>query len=260
MQERMRMSAAVGLLVILWSGALVVAEEGRTAHRGEGWDFMIAPYLWMAGVDGDVSLGATAASGSVDFGDVLNNLDAGGSAYFSARKDKRGIYVDATFMEVSAPVTVAGGAATTAARMQLYEVGGLYRMYEGYAGADGLPVSTDLFFGGRFVSLDASVQPAVGVKAQGSESWFDPIIGASHHRDFTKKFTISTSGDFGGLGIGSDFTWSLRVMGGYRMTDHTNVWFGYRYLDIDYDHGRGTGKFVYDVALHGPILGASFHF
>ena len=121
-------------------------------------------------------------------------------------------------------------------------------------------MSTDLFFGGRFVSLDASVQLAAGGKVQGSESWFDPIIGVSHHRDFTKKFTVSSSGDFGGLGIGSDMTWSLRVMGGYRMTDHSNVWFGYRYLDIDYDDGTGAGKFVFDVAMHGPILGASFHF
>ncbi|UCC99467.1 MAG: hypothetical protein JSW66_06205 [Phycisphaerales bacterium] len=40
----------------------------------------------------------------------------------------------------------------------------------------------------------------------------------------------------------------------------TNIWFGYRYLDIDYDTGSGATKLEYDVAMHGPILGASFHF
>ena len=121
-------------------------------------------------------------------------------------------------------------------------------------------MSTDLFFGGRYVYLESDIKFAAGGNVPGFQDWFDPIFGVTFNRDFTKKITVSTSGDFGGLGIGSDFTWSFEVMGGYRMSPHSNFSFGYRYLDIDYDNGAGASKFEFDVAINGPILGASFHF
>jgi hypothetical protein len=31
-------------------------------------------------------------------------------------------------------------------------------------------------------------------------------------------------------------------------------------MDIDYDTGSGAKKFEFDVAMHGSILGVSFHF
>ena len=260
-RKRKRMSASVGLLVILWSGAAVVASEGRTAHIGEGWDYVFAPYVWLAGFDAvHVPIGGTTAAGSGDIGDIAENVEGGAMGYFSARNGKWGIYVEATYVSLSTPATIGGAAATSDTKAQFYEVGGLYRVSEGFAGAEGLPVSTDLFFGARYVNLDANIQPAGGANVRGYEDWVDPIVGATYHRDFTTNCTLSLSSHFGGFGVGSDLTWGLRAMGGYSMSDSSNFWLGYRYLDIDYDDGTGASKFVFDVGLSGPILGASFHF
>ena len=42
----------------------------------------------------------------------------------------------------------------------------------------------------------------------------------------------------------------------YQVADYLTLDAGYRYLAVDYD----DGGFLFDVALSGPIIGASFRF
>ena len=142
----------------------------------------------------------------------------------------------------------------------LAEVGVLYRIFEGYAGAEGSPVGTDIFLGGRYMNLDAELDFAAAANISSDKNWWDPVIGVTFSRDMSNKFLIKTTADIGGFGIGSDLSWSFEILGGYRLGRHANIWLGYRYLDIDYDDGSGAKKFEFDVAMHGPILGASIHF
>jgi hypothetical protein len=50
-------------------------------------------------------------------------------------------------------------------------------------------------------------------------------------------------------------TWNLVATLQYQMSPKVTLAAGYRVLDIDYDHGSGTDRFVYDVLTHGPVLG-----
>jgi hypothetical protein len=34
---------------------------------------------------------------------------------------------------------------------------------------------------------------------------------------------------------------------------------GYRVLDINYDQGSGTSRFVFDVQMRGPFFGTNIH-
>jgi hypothetical protein len=257
MMNRKMMRCVVIVLTLL--GCVVgSAQTQRTAHV-EGWEFMAAPYLWMAGLDGDVSIGATAASGEADFGDIWDNLETGFQGYLEMRNESLGFYLDTTLIEVSSDATVAGAPINVSVETSMVELGVLKRVYEGHAGTEGLNVGTDVFIGGRYVNLEGGIDLAGGT-VSGDQDWIDPIFGLIYHRDMSEKFVISTSGDFGGLGIGSDMTWSFRIMGSYRIADHANLLFGYRYLDIDYDDGAGASKFKYDVAMSGPIIGASINF
>ena len=140
-------------------------------------------------------------------------------------------------------------------------IGGvLYRIYEGFEGAEGNAVTTDIFVGGRYLNLDVDLDYAGAADISGGKDWLDPIIGVTYSRDMSKKLLIKTTADIGNFGIASDFTWSFSILGGYRLNRTANIWFGYRYLDIDNDTGSGAKKFEYDVDMHGPILGVSFHF
>jgi len=257
---RKKMTAYVMLLVCVTAltGVPTKAQE-RTSHV-DGWEYVVAPYLWMAGIDGDATVKGTKSSVDADFGDILDNLDVGAQGYFEIRKDKWGAYVDVMYLKVASDAKVGAADIDIELSTTMAGAGVLYRIYEGFAGAEGNPVATDIFVGGRYMNLDIDLDYAGVADVSGDEDWVDPIIGVTYSRDMSKKFLITTTADIGGFGIASDFTWSFSILGGYRLGRTANLWFGYRYLDIDYDTGSGAKKFEYDVAMHGPILGASFHF
>ena len=257
---RKKMTAYVTLLVFVTALMAVSTQaQERTSHV-DGWEFVVAPYAWLAGIDGDETVRGTKTSVDADFGDISHNLDFGAQCYFELRKDKWGAYIDATYLKVSSDAKVGPLDIDIETSTTLVGAGVLYRVYEGFAGADDNPVAADIFVGGRYFKLDVELDFATISDVSADKNWVDPIIGVTYSRDMSKKFLIRTTADIGGFSIGSNFTWSVSILGGYRLGRTANLWFGYRYLDIDYDTGSGAKKFEYDVAMHGPILGASFHF
>ena len=81
----------------------------------------------------------------------------------------------------------------------------------------------------------------------------------SHRRH---EFTLS--GDVGGFGVGSEFSW--QAIGAYRFdfakTSHV-TWsgmIGYRALYVDYERGTGVTRYEFDVLQHGPVVGISARF
>jgi hypothetical protein len=35
---------------------------------------------------------------------------------------------------------------------------------------------------------------------------------------------------------------------------------GYRALSVDYSEGAGSGRYIFDALLQGPVIGATLHF
>ncbi|MHC4323811.1 MAG: hypothetical protein ACYSUX_06025 [Planctomycetota bacterium] len=258
MRKKMTINATLLAFVMVLLGVPIQAQE-RTSHV-DGWEFVVAPYLWMAGIDGDVTVKGTKSSVDARFSDIVDNLDVGALGYFQIRKDKWGAYFDVMYLRVVSDEKVGPVDLKVRSDTTLAGAGVLYRVYEGFAGAEGNPVATDIYVGGRYVNLDLELDFVGVTKISGSKDWVDPLIGVTYSRDLSKKFLIKTTADIGGFGIASDLTWSASILGGYRLGRTANLWFGYRYLDIDYTKGSGADKFAYDAAMHGPILGASFHF
>lgn len=251
----MRIKMFLSVMTVLTSG--ITLAQDRTSHV-EGWEFVAAPYLWMAGIEGDVTIRGTKASTDADFGGVLENLDVGAQGYFEVRKGKWGVFADVTYLAVSSDAKVGPVAMDIELKTTLADFGVLYRAYEGFSGSN--PVATDVFVSGRYVDLDAGLDFKRVADIDGNKNWLDPVVGLTYHRDLSKKWMVSATADIGGFGVASDLTYSLRLLGAYRLTSWANLWFGYRYLDIDYDDGSGAKKFVHDVAMHGPMIGASLHF
>ena len=241
------MIAYVMLLVcaMALTGVTTQAQE-RTSHV-DGWEVVVAPYAWMAGIDGDVTIKGTEASVDADFGDILDNLDVGAFGYFEVRKGNWGAYADLTYIKMVNDAKAGAATIEIESSTTMAEAGVLYRIYEGFAGAEGNPVATDIFIGGRYVNLDVDLDFVGVADVSGGEDWLDPVIGVTYSRDMSEKFLITTTADIGGFGIASDMTWSASILGGYRLSRTANLWFGYRYLDIDYDEGSGAKKFEYDV-------------
>lgn len=45
----------------------------------------------------------------------------------------------------------------------------------------------------------------------------------------------------------------------YQFKDWGSVFFGYRWLDYDYDSGGGLDHYGYDALQQGPLAGLSFY-
>ena len=67
----------------------IAAETGKS---GDSWQFEITPYIFAAGLDGEIGqstrFGDVTADIDMGFSDILENLDSGFMGLFEARKDK----------------------------------------------------------------------------------------------------------------------------------------------------------------------------
>jgi hypothetical protein len=133
----------------------------------------------------------------------------------------------------------------------------------GLVGTYRLTDSLQFTFGGRYVDLTNRLTvdgPSQVRRAEASESWFDPTIGLRYVAPLGEKWVFNGAADIGGFGIGSDLTWFMAANIAYRMTQHTQFYAGFRYIDFDYESGNGLDRFKFDMAQYGPLAGFRFEF
>ncbi len=72
------------------------------------------------------------------------------------------------------------------------------------------------------------------------------------------------SGDVGGFGAGSKFSWQALGALDYEFYRTKNVsWsgmIGYKALNVDYSKGSGLTHYEYDMTMYGPIFGITARF
>lgn len=254
------------------------SEDAGAGARNSGWTMQITPYLWGAGLKGDVSPFERAPTLSVEksFSDVLSDLHLGGFVNIWGRRDRfifSGdlMYVDTRDNHANGPlpafqipglgVPIPPGASVDAkvdTKQFMATLQGGYRVVE-------TPQFTlDTLAGARFwsISNDVSVtasHPAIGTRSAShgeSFDWVDPVIGVRAFRIFTDRLSLQAQADVGGFGVGSDLTWSALATLNYTFTDHLSASAGYKVLSVDYDR---SGH-IYDTRLSGPVLGMTYRF
>lgn len=268
----------LGGLMMLTTTAWTAAESGdipETASTTEAvgdsdWEFFVAPYLWMAGMSGDVTVGDTQSDVNTPFSDILKNLDLGAECHVEVRRGHWGAILDPTYMKLSVEeeASVAGGVPVDAKIVMkewLVEAGGFYRFGAFPLGGDeGNSVSVDALLGGRYWSVDSEIDvdvPTLGRGASGGvgKDWVDPFVGARVNVSLIEKVHLTVRGDLGGFGVGSDVAWGASGVVGYDFTSLISAWLGYRAVGVDYQ-GDSTGEVSYDLVMHGPLTGVGFRF
>lgn len=254
-------------------GASGLAYAQSMTTPAEGWQFEITPYIWMAGMKGDVQSGSLPkTSVDVGFSDVLDALDFAFMGAFEARNGRWGVLVDAEYLKLSdsASASRAGAGplgatlkvdADVTMKQTMFAVAGAYRVSNG-------PTMIDIIGGARYIKIDvdadidASLFGAGGggagtsVSRKGDKSWTDPYVGVRVQHPITDRMTLMGYVDVGGFGVGSDSTVQAIAGVSYDFTQTISGKFGYRYLDFDYDNSG----FKYDMATQGFYLGVGFRF
>ena len=259
----------LGAAIVAALGATpTVAQAQAAASSGGVWTFEFTPYLWSAGMSGEVGAGALPTMNvDMSFSDILDNLDAGLMGAFEARNGRWGLLFDAIYMKLAHSATASrtgpgpiGSTATASAELEMtqtvFAAAVAYRAIEGRT-------PLDVIGGARYAKLtvdaqiDGSFYAQTGsVAASAEKSWVDPYIGVRVQHPIAERWTLVGYADVGGFGIGSDFTWQALAGVDYEFSKSIAGKFGYRYLYVDYD----KDGFRYDMGNSGLYLGAGIRF
>jgi len=231
------------------------------AQSADDWLFRLTPYLWFAGVKGDLSTvpGLPTAPIDVSSGDAFDDTEESFMLMFEARKRRHGFLVDIFYSDVRqkeelVPEVRLKLKATS--KNTMMSAAYLYELYKTQQ------ATVDVFGGLRYWDVDTKLAFAgglgvlEGLSVRNSESWADPLVGvkARIRLGESRFFLSGFLGGGGGVSGGSDNFYDTSVNVGYQWTDAISTSLGYRVFDVDYDHG----SFVYDVKQEGWGLGLSW--
>lgn len=264
------LKSGVSATAFFASTTLAVAAGGANAEPEEGLSLTLMPYVWFAGIDGEVGAHGAKATVSENFVDILDQTDS--LLGFVGRGDLRygrwGGYFDVTYLRLGVDeVSPKGfGEADLKTDQALVDAALLYRVADTRSKdgtGDGRGLSLDLLAGVRYNHVKNDLDfVALGSLGQ-SKDWVDPIVGGELTLDLSERWGVKVHGDVGGFGAASDLTWSAFGAVSYRFTlggVRSAVFAGYKAVGTDYSSGSGLNEFTWDAVLHGPILGLIFTF
>jgi len=229
----------------------------------EPWRFRLSPYIWFAGLEGDIASipGLPAAPVDISASDALDDTDASFMFVLDAKKGRHGIFTDFLYSDLRSdeeiippPIDLTLRSTTKTTLLTLaYE-------YEVYNQDQ---VVVDLLAGARYWDIDSELfvksGPAIlaGLKRSHRESWTDPLIGARGRMPLgASRFYVMGSAGLGGFGVASDHLYEFSANIGYQWTKALGTGVGYRKFDVDYDHK----DYLYDVKQQGWQVGLTWAF
>jgi hypothetical protein len=248
MNSRILFAIMVALVATIQPGA-------ASAQSDDAWRNTFELYLMGPNLDGTVGLGEVDGDVGVDPGDVFDALDGAFLGTWISEGERWGVLADLAYMDLKEDGTGPAGAVDYELNVKQTVLGlvGMYRLTD----------TLQFTFGGRYLDVTNRLTlrgPEQERAAKASESWFDPTVGLRYVAPLGDKWVFNGAADIGGFGVGSDFTWYWAANIGYRITKRTQIYAGYRYLDIDYEDGEGRERFKFDMAQHGFLVGFRFEF
>ncbi len=253
----MRATGAMSRLAGCAAAALALLLAVPGGARAQEWQFGASSYLWLAGMSGKLKAGpASGAEFDVSFGEIFKNLTFLPPPVMlsaEARNGRFAIVTDFIFMKVEQDLDTRGvlfGGGDVSMSSLEWSVAGYYRLL------DGERAKIDLGGGFRLwnIRTKAKLDPGQlpGRTATLDELFVDPILSVRALFPFAQGWSATVAGDIGGFGISSKLTWQALGTVNYQVTSWSELRLGYRYLAVD--------RSKIDMALHGPIVGASFRF
>jgi hypothetical protein len=262
--------------------------------------FSATPYAWVTLLNGSTTIKGRTVDvhvGYSELGDLIRRSEIPKdlfelAGYFEARNGRFSIFSDLVYMKiglngsttrsrgVDAINASVGASAGLTYEMFIAELAAAYEVARwGMTATPGSGTAIDVFAGARawWQKADASLTATATVNifdltrnadgtlsASSTVTWVDPLIGLRLRHQFAPGWNFVASGDIGGFGAGSKFTWQALAALNYDFYVHNNVTWsgmvGYKALSVDYSKGSGLNQFVYDMTMHGPIIGVTARF
>lgn len=243
----------------------VVASDASDAS--DGWSLRVGIPIWLAGLDGTLTVGGSELEPSEDPSDTdlfSSHLDFAFALHAEAEKNRFGLILDSMYVDVSATAnTEVGAQGEASVRGFIGELDGFYTLTAPRPGAGGWgALRADVLAGVRLTGLELGVQTA-GVTASSRHTFVDPLIGARGEVGLTDWLGYKLRGDIGGL-LSSDTTsslvWNVDTAFAFHVSEPFQIDLGYRWLYYDFSFGSGGSESGLDLTLSGPYLGVQLAF
>ena len=242
--------ATLGIAVL----SLINFSPAARAAEDDGWDWMVAPYLWAASIGTDVNADAPpAGTDSPFFSDIIDKIDGVFMARLEGQGDHFGAFTDVVFLSLADDKDHRLSHTESDLDAWLIDAAGVW------SPDDDRARGLDLFAGLRYVDVDLAVQvdpvnPLFDTATIGTnKSYSDLMLGARYTWAFSERWGLTLRGD-GSFGD-TEGTWSASAMAQYRTSN--GGWFlGYRYLSVELQ----TGDSKTELTLSGPAIGYGFSF
>lgn len=240
--------------VALAASAVFAITALPAAAQDGGWQGQMTPYVWGAGLGGDVTPFTGAPTVEVDksLSDVLDDLD--GAFFLSgyARRDRFVLMGDLSIASASEEGLVPPG---IPARAQLRQSS--LTLLGGYRVVDLPQMHLDMLAGARTWKIEGTADVFGGaISRSGDKTFTDPIVALRANYTLSPRWSAIIYADYGGFDVGSRRTSQIVATANYQVTDQLYVSGGYRQLNVDYREG-GTRI---DMTMAGPLLGVTLRF
>jgi hypothetical protein len=261
------------------------------------WTFSLSPYFWATSLSGSTTVKGRTADVDVGFFKILDHTQLPKglfelAALGEARYGRFGLLTDIVYLKLGLGQSIArsrgtdeiGGAVSASAglkvEMVIAQMAAAYEIAR-WSGLTSPQSNTafDLYAGGRAWWQRADVQIVASgtanifdltftragvLSAEKSVSWIDPLVGLRLRHQFAPAWNFALSGDVGGFGVGSKFSWQVLATLNYEIhRSKTVVWSamaGYKALSVDYSQGSGPTHYEFDMTMHGPVFGLTARF
>ncbi|MGD9502045.1 MAG: hypothetical protein AB7V40_06120 [Methyloceanibacter sp.] len=273
---------------------------GEPLPSPDKWQFSLTPYAWAINVNGDVTARGQTVDINESFFQIVEKSDSllAWMSYFEARKGKLAFFTDLVWLDLGFPgdidirkspfarfpqvvVSIKGDAQLDYQSLIIQP--GIAYEFARWQNAPGSFTAFDLYGSARYWNQDLSLSlnltgtlqanlERLGIKINRSRAiaiarantleWVDPVVGARIRHQIAPGKELTLTGDIGGFGVGSDFSWQAVGVYGF----HTQVLgtplfakLGYRALYVDYSENGKFGKDGLNVVQHGPVMGVTFN-
>lgn len=241
--------ATLGIAIL----SLTSVAPAARAAESEGWDWMVAPYLWAASIGTDVNAGAPPAGTDSDFSDIIDKIDGVFMARLEGQGDHFGVFADVLFLSLADDSDRALSHTESDLDVWLLDAAGVWNP------GDDRSRGLGLFAGLRYVDVDLSIQvdptnalfdtATIGT----NRSYSDALLGARYTWALSERWGLTLRGD-GSFGD-TEGSWSASAIAQYR-TSNGGWLFGYRYLSVELE----TGDSNTEITLSGLMFGYGFSF
>jgi opacity protein-like surface antigen len=231
-------------------------DEPAPDDGSDEWDVAFTPYVWLAGIKGNIAIPRNDSEADVDksFADILGDLKFAFMGTLDVEYRRFIVHTDLVFLSLGANVERVDSLVFTEGEVDAKTL--LATAAIGYRVVDQGPMYVDLYAGGRLVSLDVDLSltgPLQTRKASASPSNVSPLIGGKARFPLGERWGLALQGD---IGFDSDVKWQLAGTVQYQLGDHWRMGAGYRHLQLHHDKEDAE----FDIAFSGPIVAFTYIF